>query len=73
VAEPEFTSDQIEHGIACAVEERNFDVIPALVKLLAIQDPARAQTVYDALRGKASFEIDLGLARRVREGSPDDE
>ncbi|MEV6897480.1 hypothetical protein [Amycolatopsis sp. NPDC051372] len=57
MADQEFTPDQIEHGIACAVSERNFDVIPSLVKLLAIQDPSRAQKVLDALRGRVTLHL----------------
>lgn len=60
---PEFTPDQIEHGIACAVKERNFEVIPGLVKLLAVQDPERARRVLDELEGKATITFDLGGSR----------
>ncbi|WP_432846008.1 hypothetical protein ACQPXB_36045 [Amycolatopsis sp. CA-161197] len=60
MAEREFTPDQIEHGIACAVKERNFEVIPSLVELLAIQDPRRAQTVLDALHGRITIEVTRG-------------
>lgn len=63
MSEHEFTPDQIEHGIACAVRERNFDVIPSLVQLLAIQDPTRAQTVLGQLRGIATITFALGGSR----------
>lgn len=43
----QFTSDQIAETIAHAIQERDFDVIPALIRLLAIQDPGRAQDVLD--------------------------
>ena len=51
MSDPEysFTADEIEAGIGAAVRERNFDVIPGLVKLLALQDPARAHAALDAL------------------------
>lgn len=60
MAEHEFTPDQIEHGIVCAVSERNFEVIPSLVKLLAIQDPTRAQRALDALHGRITIEVGRG-------------
>ncbi|WP_020658368.1 hypothetical protein [Amycolatopsis benzoatilytica] len=72
MADHEFTPDQIEHGIACAVRERNLDVIPGLVQLLAVQDPARAQTVLDALRGKATITVDLAASREDPAVTPPD-
>jgi putative heme iron utilization protein len=59
LSEHEFTPDQIEQGIAKAVQEREFDVIPSLVKLLAVQDPHRAQRVLDALHGRVTLTVQL--------------
>jgi hypothetical protein len=59
----EFTPDQIEHGIARAVQDREFDVIPGLVKLLAVQAPDRAQRVLDALQGRYTVTVDLRADR----------
>lgn len=55
--EHEFTPDQIEETIAHAVRERDFAVIPGLVKLLAVQSPERAQRALDALQGR--YTVDL--------------
>lgn len=43
----EFTSDQITETIATAIRERDLDVVPGLIRLLALQDPGRAQEVLD--------------------------
>jgi hypothetical protein len=43
----EFTPDQIVQGINCAITDREFAVIPSLIKLLAVQDPHLAQGVLD--------------------------
>jgi hypothetical protein len=59
MSEREFTSDEIEAGIAHAVKNCDFHIIPALVKLLAVQDPTRAQAVLDALYGRVKLEIQL--------------
>ena len=57
VTQHEFTPDQIEEAIARAVEEREFDVIPGLVKLLAVQSPDRAQQALDALQGRYTVNL----------------
>jgi hypothetical protein len=54
-----FTPDEIVAGVGRAVEERAFAVIPGLVKLLARQDPGRAQEVLDALQGRVTVTVDL--------------
>lgn len=59
-----FTPDQIVAGIGRAVEGREFYIIPGLVRLLAAQDPQRAQAVLDALRGRVTVVIDLKEAVR---------
>jgi len=46
----EFTSDQITETIATAIRERDFEVVPGLVRLLALQDPNRAQEVLDTIQ-----------------------
>lgn len=50
--EAEFTADQIMDGIAGALRDRELEVIPGLLRLLAIQDPIRARQVLDALSGQ---------------------
>jgi len=45
----EFTTEQILAGISHAIRERDFEVVPSLVKLLAAQDPRAAQGVLDAV------------------------
>jgi hypothetical protein len=45
----EFTSDQITETIAHAIRERDFEVVPGLIRLLAVQDPGRAQDVLDTV------------------------
>jgi hypothetical protein len=59
MTEHEFTPDQIEEGIAHAVRDREFTVIPGLVRLLAVQSPERAQRVLDALQGR--YTVDLSF------------
>lgn len=51
------TAEQIEQGIANAIGDREFGVVPSLIKLLAVKDPHRAQAVLDTL------EIGLSIAR----------
>ena len=46
----EFTPDQITGGIAMAIRDRDLAVVPGLLKLLAVQDPARAQLIFDVIR-----------------------
>jgi hypothetical protein len=41
---------QIVDAIGTAVREREFDVIPGLVKLLAIKNPSLAEWMLDVLR-----------------------
>lgn len=45
----EFTSDQITETIAGAIRDREFEVVPGLIRLLAVQDPDRAQEVLDTI------------------------
>lgn len=46
----EFTSDQITETIANAIRDRDLEVVPGLIRLLAIQDPGRAQEVLDTIQ-----------------------
>jgi hypothetical protein len=62
---PVFTPEEIEAGIARAVRDREFVIIPALVKLLAVQSPERAQAVLDALRGRVTVVMDLSEVARA--------
>jgi hypothetical protein len=45
----EYTSDQITETIAVAIRERDFEVVPGLIRLLAMQDPGRAQLILDTV------------------------
>lgn len=57
----EFTSDQIVQGIESALHDHEVTVVPGLIRLLAVQDPARAEAVLDT--------INLGIAiSRAAEG-----
>lgn len=56
---PQFTSDQIVAGIVHAIRNLDFGVVPGLVKLLAVQDPQRAQEVLDQLHGRVRIEVQL--------------
>lgn len=44
-----FTPDQIVDGITQAIHDREFEVVPSLIQLLAVQDPQRAQDVLDTI------------------------
>lgn len=44
-----FTPEQILEGINRALRDRELYVIPGLIRLLAIQDPHKAQEVLDAI------------------------
>ncbi len=59
---PEFTPGQIEASIARAIRQREFEVVPSLIKLLAVQAPDRAQAVLDTL------DAGLSMARRAGQG-----
>ena len=45
-----YTSDQITDGITVALAARDFPAVVALLKLLALKDPDRAQTLYDVMK-----------------------
>jgi hypothetical protein len=49
VSDHEFTPDQIVEGIETALADHQVTVIPGLIKLLAVQDPRRAQQVLDTI------------------------
>lgn len=48
----EFSADQIMDGIVLALRDRKLDLIPSLLRLLAVQDPVYARQVLDALSGE---------------------
>ena len=50
----EFTTEQIERGIVAALHSQDLHVVPSLLRVLAVKDPARAQLYLDA--------INLGIA-----------
>ncbi|MFD5089378.1 hypothetical protein ACFWMR_02165 [Amycolatopsis thailandensis] len=57
MTEPEFTADQIVDGIHCALADGEVAVVPGLLKLLAVQDPGRAEHLLNTI------EAGLALAR----------
>lgn len=58
----EFTPDQIVQGIESALHDHEVAVVPGLIRLLAVQDPARAEALLDT--------IELGIAiSRAAEGA----
>lgn len=54
----EFTPDQIVDAIVHALHEHDVKAVPGLIKLLALQDPRRAQDVLDTI--KAGLAIARG-------------
>jgi hypothetical protein len=58
----EFTSEQIANAIAHAIGVRDFEIIPALIKTLALQDPRQAEAVYKSMMAA------LAHARRIVAG-----
>ncbi len=47
---PEYTSDQLVGGIHNAIKAGAMDAVEAFLKILAVQDPHRAQDVMDTLK-----------------------
>jgi hypothetical protein len=45
----QFTPDQIVDGITQAIREHQFGIVESLLKLLAVQDPGRAQDILDTI------------------------
>jgi hypothetical protein len=59
-----YTADQMETAIARAIHDRKFKVVESLIKMLAVQDPGRAQAVLDAIN------LGFQLRRECREVTP---
>jgi len=51
----EFTDQQLEDGIVSALGEGNIKAVEGILRLLAVQNPARAAVMLDTL--KLSIEI----------------
>lgn len=49
MTDSEFTDDQIIHGIRIAISEKNFEMVPNLIKVLALQAPKKAALLLAAL------------------------
>lgn len=47
---PEFTVAQIEEAVRQAIKDRELEVIPGLITLMARQDPERALVLFDTLK-----------------------
>lgn len=45
MAEQEYTPAEIERAIESALRQQKVEAIPGLIALLALQDPARAESV----------------------------
>lgn len=56
----EYTADQIAAAIETALRDREVQVVPSLLKMLAVRDPQRAQAMLDTI----TMGIDLN--RRLR-------
>lgn len=50
MSEPEFTDDQIIEGIRMAIAERDFEMVPNLIRVLALQAPKKAELIMAALK-----------------------
>lgn len=59
----EFTVEQIEGAIAAALEEHDFKMVVALIKVLAIQAPDHAQVILD------SVQLGMNMARLQQGGT----
>lgn len=46
----EFSADQIEEGITYALAEGDVQIVPPLIALLAVRDPARAKRISNAIQ-----------------------
>lgn len=64
MADHVFTPDQIVEGIGRAIRDREFEMVPPLLRLLAVQDPHLAERVLtglqDALAGKVTVTLNVG-------------
>lgn len=56
-----YTADQIETAVITALQNRDVHAVPPLLRLLALQDPDRAQSFLDA--------IQFGISLRQEEWS----
>jgi hypothetical protein len=45
----EFTADQIMQGIPAAIKAKDFKAVVALLKMLAMVDPYKAELVYESM------------------------
>lgn len=63
MAEPrKYTDEQILEAINQAIRDRELDVIPSLLKVLALQAPEKAQAAMDLMKAG------LDISRRQRSG-----
>jgi hypothetical protein len=46
----DFTADEITEAIASAIKACDFPAVEALLRRLAVTDPAQAQRVYDTIQ-----------------------
>lgn len=46
---PEFSDDQIIAAVASAIRDNRFDVIPGMIRVLALQSPDAAQALLDTI------------------------
>lgn len=45
----DWTAGQITEGIALAVKERDFEAVVALLRMLALKDPHKAEVLYQSM------------------------
>ncbi|WP_341945669.1 hypothetical protein [Microbacterium sp. LWH11-1.2] len=55
----EFTDAQIERGIHLALEKQDINAIPGLIRLLALQNPSRA----DMVRQTILYGLDIAARK----------
>lgn len=56
----EYTDDQILAGMTAALKARDNEAVVSLLRLLALQAPAKAQQIYDAIsKGTVTIEVPI--------------
>lgn len=69
----QYTPDQIVDAIVKALHDGEVTAVPGLIGLLALQDPQRAQDVYDTLQAGIALgrgdEVELVIRAREAPGA----
>lgn len=53
----EYSDDELLDGIGRALRARDLEAVAALLRVLAVQAPAKAQAVLDAAHGRITVEV----------------